>query len=499
MPNVGRPSPNCHLCRQRRVKCDLSRPGCLRCERYGVDCPGYRREGDIIFKTPQTINLCSKLPTALASKGDNPTSILAVDSSNPAPGTSLDARLGVTLPLPRSSIAFLMQRFSVGRPGGIRYPHMEFLSPLLGEARQGSCLLIVCNGFQEICESSERGFIAIWQSALWRHSRMANAVREALTDPQQRASDATLLGIFIFSTCEVLIGSPSKDSTPALDAWNAHVRGLLGVVQLRGTAGFNTTRGRDLFWMGFGLICLITGVSVPPMAQSWLVEILAYGDLGDVTTSKVCSYINSICHIICRALALLEQRQKPTDSQVSVLSGLFDDIENADEPTLMWLMHGQPDIANLYGPFSDPYQPMIYCGARCKAHHLLVCAYDRITQHMGSEETDIQARLEQKRALSVGIVKMMAEGLLNSAVSTLKPVNMTGMASSKLVLDLGVKANQGWREALRLLWPLGLISQISTTTAEQKYKAHSLLAYITEKFGFRGMAQHSTGDVHSVM
>ncbi|KAK2589764.1 hypothetical protein QQS21_012554 [Conoideocrella luteorostrata] len=50
MPNTGRPSQDCHLCRQRRVKCDLARPGCQRCVKYGVDCPGYREQHELVFR-----------------------------------------------------------------------------------------------------------------------------------------------------------------------------------------------------------------------------------------------------------------------------------------------------------------------------------------------------------------------------------------------------------------------------------------------------------------
>ena len=71
MPNTGRPSRNCHSCRQRRIKvdpysssfcsvvplimkfetkkCDLVRPGCGQCLRKGQRCPGYRDEEDTRF------------------------------------------------------------------------------------------------------------------------------------------------------------------------------------------------------------------------------------------------------------------------------------------------------------------------------------------------------------------------------------------------------------------------------------------------------------------
>ncbi|WQF90208.1 Putative zn(2)Cys(6) fungal-type DNA-binding domain-containing protein [Colletotrichum destructivum] len=38
MPNTGKPNSNCYLSRQRRAKCDLARPRCQRCVKYGVEC-----------------------------------------------------------------------------------------------------------------------------------------------------------------------------------------------------------------------------------------------------------------------------------------------------------------------------------------------------------------------------------------------------------------------------------------------------------------------------
>ncbi|KAJ5923180.1 hypothetical protein N7454_008425 [Penicillium verhagenii] len=41
---VGVPhSTGCALCRERHIKCDEAIPGCSQCQRYGRDCPGYRR------------------------------------------------------------------------------------------------------------------------------------------------------------------------------------------------------------------------------------------------------------------------------------------------------------------------------------------------------------------------------------------------------------------------------------------------------------------------
>ncbi|KAF3765668.1 hypothetical protein M406DRAFT_217855, partial [Cryphonectria parasitica EP155] len=42
MVNTGHPSRACKLCRVRRVKCDETRPHCLKCKKAKRECPGYR-------------------------------------------------------------------------------------------------------------------------------------------------------------------------------------------------------------------------------------------------------------------------------------------------------------------------------------------------------------------------------------------------------------------------------------------------------------------------
>ncbi|KAH7070277.1 hypothetical protein FB567DRAFT_217434 [Paraphoma chrysanthemicola] len=44
MVNVGGRSKGCSACRRRRVKCDLTQPVCLRCQRAGLDCDGPRQD-----------------------------------------------------------------------------------------------------------------------------------------------------------------------------------------------------------------------------------------------------------------------------------------------------------------------------------------------------------------------------------------------------------------------------------------------------------------------
>lgn len=57
MVNIGHPSRACKLCRTRRIKCDETKPHCLKCQKTNRQCPGYRDAFDINLRdeTQRTI------------------------------------------------------------------------------------------------------------------------------------------------------------------------------------------------------------------------------------------------------------------------------------------------------------------------------------------------------------------------------------------------------------------------------------------------------------
>ncbi|KAL7938997.1 hypothetical protein V8C35DRAFT_94136 [Trichoderma chlorosporum] len=91
---VGVPrSSGCQLCRQRRVKCDETRPECGNCRKYGAECPGYER----------AIKFVSGKHT-IRSKGSRPqrtsrhSTAGAASSSGTSPSTTTSLSTGATTP-----------------------------------------------------------------------------------------------------------------------------------------------------------------------------------------------------------------------------------------------------------------------------------------------------------------------------------------------------------------------------------------------------------------
>lgn len=55
MVNTGRPSGACGVCRERRIKCDETKPACLKCIRSGRSCSGYSHGLRLRDQTQKTI------------------------------------------------------------------------------------------------------------------------------------------------------------------------------------------------------------------------------------------------------------------------------------------------------------------------------------------------------------------------------------------------------------------------------------------------------------
>lgn len=122
MPNVGRPSRDCHLCRQRRVKvsisrglyqtclndhsaqCDLRHPECERCIKLGKQCPGYRDESDSMFRVEDPTSFAAGVNRDHRRKrGGNTTQSSTRKTSNSPANTS---DLGMSTAPPAQIILF---------------------------------------------------------------------------------------------------------------------------------------------------------------------------------------------------------------------------------------------------------------------------------------------------------------------------------------------------------------------------------------------------------
>lgn len=137
MVNTGKPSGACINCRERRIKCDEAKPGCVKCLKSGRTCAGYSQGFKLRDQTQKTIIKAKfgkgskvKRLAALKEHKANTTSPQSEPSSGSSP--ALDAQ--DTQPR-RSSVPAQngVARGGHGAPGG----HRRNLSDPTAKARRG--------------------------------------------------------------------------------------------------------------------------------------------------------------------------------------------------------------------------------------------------------------------------------------------------------------------------------------------------------------------------
>ncbi|KAI0154912.1 hypothetical protein GGR57DRAFT_100009 [Xylariaceae sp. FL1272] len=471
MPNTGQKSPNCHLCRQRRVKCDLTQPACLRCIKYGVPCPGYRKEGDLVFKTQIGV-LAKKLTRVPANKrGKSKSPELLVNAS-----TSNVFHLPSSLPLPTSSAAFVLRRFGFSSRGTLHYGELwDFLPGLYNDEKNNSCLTTCSDTFKEACSANEQGFFN-HRDSLLRSARLIGAANQAIQHRESRAADSTILSIWLLAVYELLLGDKGTESMPAPPAWHAHVEGLASIIRLRGPTQFTYKRGRGLFCMAFGVVqirSLMLDIECPPESSEWLHMLKYHSPVDDVysSTCVVHQFMCNICTLLPQIKALATTKNETSSLHIAELTSLYDKAEGVERPMLALIAQTSPSPCIC--PIAQLSLRAIYRAARCKMWHWLVRACDTaIGRDIQSEDL---ALLNEKRRHGLSIISALAEGILED-VATILNDECNSRAN-----DLNTRAC--WMDAVRSLWPLTFVARNQTVPPEQRARARQLLGVIGGNLG----------------
>ncbi|KAI1265859.1 hypothetical protein F5Y18DRAFT_426371 [Xylariaceae sp. FL1019] len=483
MPNTGQKSPNCHLCRQRRVKCDLTRPACLRCTKYGVPCPGYRKEGDVVFKNQIGVLAKKKSTRVSAQKRGKPKgSELLVNVS-----TGDICPLSSSLPLPTSSAAFVLRRFASSSHGSLQYGELwDFLPDLYNDEKDSSCLITCSDTFRQACIANEQG-LSNNRESLLRSAKLIGAANQVMRHQESRVADSTLLSIWLLALYELLLGDKGNESMPAPPAWHTHVEGLASLIKLRGDSQFAHKRGRGLFFMAFGVVqirSLMLDIECPAESKQWLHMLKHQSLKNDDAYFFACDvheFMCNICTLLPQIKALATTNNNPSPLRVAELISLFDRAEELEEPMLSRISQISPS------PYICPIAQLglrnVYRAARCKMWHWLIRACDIVIDR--DTQSEDLAFLNDKRRRGLSIISAMAEGILEDAATVLKDERRTSTSAYNEIYtnsnDLNSRAC--WMDAIRLLWPLTFTARNWTVPRGQRERARQLLGVIGSNLG----------------
>ncbi|KAF6822154.1 negative acting factor [Colletotrichum musicola] len=278
----GKPSSGCKLCRIRKVKCDGTKPFCLRCTKSKRHCPGYgavgRDQGKPSEKQLKKLRSGSseeapgvdpRIPLRKCSSGNGCTSIAATAAlprRNSSPfrlGDKETDLISILEIVPggladsldeQASCLFLSEFVNVPLTATAR-GHYAFLPKFLGSGSISLCL-------SQAFKATSMAALAMRQSkgirgpALLRaqehHIKALRAVGQAIGDPKESKSDQTLGAVLMLAFFEVTLSTFSSSTLMSKDSMKeyiSHLKGAARIVQMRGQQCLETTEGREMFAM----------------------------------------------------------------------------------------------------------------------------------------------------------------------------------------------------------------------------------------------------------
>lgn len=190
-------SRGCVTCRQRRVKCDETKPFCKACLRLGVECAGYMRPG-LRFKD-ETIRYVGKQPAqVMHASNRSQLSIKTIPNTNTIPPFPSRSPQDLAVPF------FLTYITDVGRSLESTRGFLEFVRPVLASENPSSALFAAVNatavkvwtmiGENHVSDSLPTELLC---QALVR-------LRQAINNPEERARDATVLAALVLQMHDTL-------------------------------------------------------------------------------------------------------------------------------------------------------------------------------------------------------------------------------------------------------------------------------------------------------
>lgn len=292
-------------------QCDQTRPGCVRCEKLGKPCPGYREEDDLMFRnenvasyetnrtrdrrrTPADLSLAGTSDSSPSSrKGSVFIGAVGVESTQfemneKEASTVFGANTTFIPPCPQIqdpwkmySITLLLNQFSSVLEGERYYWGLDFLPDLYQEASEESCLVLATNAFTRAYIANQSRASTYTNELAQIYGKALASTNAALADPLRCVQDDTIMAVWLLAnhevsgrcTClvhksniatQILVASPNQKPVPAPHAWHVHTQGLTSLLRLRGPGQFFTSRGRKIFYMMYNIIVsLILQYQIP--------------------------------------------------------------------------------------------------------------------------------------------------------------------------------------------------------------------------------------------
>ncbi|KAK6227367.1 hypothetical protein QIS74_00922 [Colletotrichum tabaci] len=464
MPNTGKPSPNCHLCRQRRVKCDLARPQCQRCIKYGVLCPGYRDDQDLLFQHTDAAayerrrrkRQQQNLPL---SATDTLEVITFTSVSSPSSASSWES----------DNSAFRSVAESVPLVIGL-YSSLDFLPGLFRGVGQDHCLRLAAHVFTRAYVINRfRPQTDYRELSMFLGNALAS-VQNAITSPSTCTSDSTIIALMMGGLeRRSFVTSQDRGYAPETP-WHIHGSGILSLMRARGDRQLYTKAGRQIFWTMHNMIQIqhtITNTPCPPEFDHWLNVIEQTLQPAEALFLHTGRYISSACSLLSRLIPIV--RNVDLKRACAEYNQLLFECDLAELVMSEWMRTSpeyQVDPGPVHTYFWDSWR-----SARIKLHHMIILLAN-LVEHAPDCAFD-RGALQSRRRLSAEIIAVSGRDIVDGI-----PPSLGGKSPAS-----DPRSPATYLEAVRLVWPLSHVYVIPTAPRHLRIAAKAALLRIGKENG----------------
>ncbi|CAN8101332.1 unnamed protein product [Discula destructiva] len=411
MVNTGKPSGGCKLCRARRIKCDETKPACLKCLRTKRQCPGYRDpfDGRIRDETQATIKKYKQTRVVVEKEqvlrqrawlehddwggGDEDdvkanvehwtsgyfergTARTPPSASTASSFESIDSYEHISMPLAtpveQQAVCHLLADYILisDAPGARgRRGHYKFVYKIIKRPGGPSkCLMLAFKALSFAALSSRPGASSLMIEAESYYAKALREVGRAIQDPFQVKSDSTLAAVLLLAFYETL-----ASTRETLDEYTFHIKGAAHLVKMRGLELNDTDEGAEMYSVTRNQIIAIRsmGPSDDQEDYSWLLT----EHCPDAYVSRVASLTIACSDIRMKLDRVLAGRHRGS-WQIQTVTGLLrkaqaisHKLSNLDQPqNAVWTVNKEDKIGQaIESPPGDTYNfhNLYTCGIYC--------------------------------------------------------------------------------------------------------------------------------------
>ena len=385
----GKPSGGCGRCKDRRKKCDETRPECTNCQKLGQPCPGFPNQVDLMFKH-ETARVTSKAngtsKRRLSCKKSCITNKLKESKASCSSSSeSLDVRqwgskhtmtpettdelrfvpkqevqdpsddiwlkdwnpsasLTFNPSIECQAVSFFFENFVV--PSQSKRISRSFLEvlliPMYEATASNSPLSMATEALAVRVAANYPGGRHLLPHGESLYYQALKSVQRAIREPTESTTDETLLSILLFSLYESV-------TTSKVENWSKHIRGAVGIAISRGTAQFSNPQSLLLFratrtQMLVNSISRGEAVEDFPGPKGWL------SDREDAVGNHLIEYSIQIPNLLASAKELLVLDQT-VDSIVKV-NELLHDAYNLQHALFDWELNMPSELG-----YKSTYHP----------------------------------------------------------------------------------------------------------------------------------------------